>query len=338
MYKIQANKILIKKHVINWILFFIIIHTLLFFTVELPIFLRLCHSFLHVVVISLTYYLIAYIGAQYLYYQKLYQFVTSIIVIFLLYLLIFYLFDPIFLYYFSNSNAPVTRRVIWISSISVYFIPIVILAYGFYENNVNLQIMQAQSEQSKLGVKREIQFLRTQFNHDTSFNFLNYCYSFVHKNETAAKMIETYSDMLRYTLDTKPSVAVPLSYEVKYMEQFIQLQKLLSKNVQVQLIVLGTMSDKVILPRILITFVENAFKYGEMTNRDKPIKIVIDSQASGLDFLVENEKLKDIRLLSSTGIGQLNAKAHLDIFYKNKYELSIQDEMNRYSCRLHLKI
>jgi two-component system, LytTR family, sensor kinase len=337
MYKIQVNKALIRRHAINWGLF-CVVNFLLGIIDPLPLLRQVFYIFLHAIIYSLTYYTIANIASRYLYYYKLYNYVIYIAIVFVLYIFCFYISDIVIYYLFFDYNRSFSIRLLWVLNISIYFIPIVILAYGFYENNVNLQIMQTQSEQSKLGVKREIQFLRNQFNHHISFNFLNYCYSFVHKNESAAKMIETYSDMLRYTLDTKPSVAVPLSYEVKYMEQFIQLQKLLSKNVQVQLIVLGTMSDKVILPRILITFVENAFKYGEMTNKDKPIKIVIDSQANGLDFLVENEKLKDIRLLSSTGIGQLNAKAHLDIFYKNKYELSIQDEMNRYSCRLHLKI
>jgi two-component system, LytTR family, sensor kinase len=337
MYRIQVSKIVIRRHIINWILV-CIVNFLLVFIDPLPFFRQIFYTLVHAIIYLFTYYTIAHIASWYLYYNKWYQYIICIASIFVLYIFCFYLSDILIYHLLFESNTTLSIHLLWVSTIFIYFIPVVILAYGFYENNVNLQIMQAQSEQSKLGVKREIQFLRTQFNHHISFNFLNYCYSFVHKNESAAKMIETYSDMLRYTLDTKPSVAVPLSYEVKYIEQFIQLQKLLSKNVQVQLIVLGAMSDKVILPRILITFVENAFKYGEIANSNKPIKIVIDSQAEGLDFLVENEKMRNEKSLASHGIGQLNAKAHLDIFYKSKYELSIQDEMNRYSCRLHLKI
>jgi two-component system, LytTR family, sensor kinase len=339
MYKIQMEPGWVKKHLINWILFFVVMHVLLYFTVELPILLRLCHSFLHVVVISVTYYLIAIVGAKYLFYNKLYQFAASLIAIFVLYLLLFYLFDPVFLHYFSSSNAPVLpRRFIWISSISVYFIPIIILSYGFYENKANLQLLRVQNEQTQVSVKREIHFLRNQFNHHTSSNFLNHCYGYFLENESAAKMIKTYSDMLHYTLYTKPALPVPLSDEVKYIEQFIQLQKQISQNVQVELHVLGALMDKLILPRILITFVENAFKYGITNSRDKPIKITIDSKENGLDFFVENGKLKDIKLLLSTGIGQLNAKAHLDFFYKHQYELKIQDNADHYICHLHLKI
>ena len=51
--------------------------------------------------------------------------------------------------------------------------------------------------------------------------------------------------------------------------------------------------------------------------------------------MVKNRKNKS-KIPISTGIGQGNVKNQLELFYKNKYDLKIIEDEDRYECKLIL--
>jgi LytS/YehU family sensor histidine kinase len=131
---------------------------------------------------------------------------------------------------------------------------------------------------------------------------------------------------------------VSLSDEIRYLENYIELQKLRFKdNIHIKFEIIGNPSGHKITPLILISFVENAFKHGIATDMDVPISITLNLSQDKLFFQVVNKKSelnKDI----TGGIGLPNVKRRLDLLYKNRYSLNIDDKNDIYSCELNLNL
>jgi two-component system, LytTR family, sensor kinase len=222
----------------------------------------------------------------------------------------------------------------------LFFIGIIyIVSYGFYENRKSIIDFKRQADKEKTVVKRELGFFKNQFNHHISFNFLNYCYSYALKStDSTAHVIATYSDMLHYTLDSKADQAMPLDKEIQYIQQYIEIQQQFIPNLAVQFNIDGNFEGKKVLPRVLITFVENAFKHGVTDDTERPIKIDLRMEQKQLLFSVSNAKPINKKQVVSTGIGNFNAKNQLELFYENKYQLDVIEDETTYVCNLNLTI
>jgi two-component system LytT family sensor kinase len=225
-------------------------------------------------------------------------------------------------------------------------------ALGNHMNRVGTQKIKIQNERErefivkeldvlkkeKAVISKELDFLKNQFNAHITFNFLSFCYSKVHKtSETAATAIITFSDMLRYSLHIKPDENVSLRKEIEYLKNFINIQRCLTAEIHANFKYEGCVDAKFILPRILITFVENAFKHGQINNRAHPIDIHLFATPERVVFKVRNKKNKEKKIISSD-IGHQNVKQMLDSFYKEHYTLKIEDLDTDYYSELILII
>jgi|SRR3954464_1305614 len=187
-------------------------------------------------------------------------------------------------------------------------------------------------------ITKELDFMKNQFNAHVIFNFLNFCYSKVHKSSlNAADAIEAFSDMLRYSLQIKPMEHVPLKKEIEYLENFIRVQKCLTTKVCINFQYEGQIHEKSILPRVLVTFVENAFKYGEINNELHPIEIYLFADSHQVIFNVKNKKSLAKRLEGLEPNYQ-NVKQMLDALYKDRYELKIKNTQGDYHSELVLEV
>ena len=148
-----------------------------------------------------------------------------------------------------------------------------------------------------------------------------------YKNRELAKIIDS---VLGNDADPTNSAL----YSRNLFDEFISLKKSLSNGVCVQFNVIGDVANIFILPRILITFVENAFKHGDAYLDNNPISIKLIIENKRLHFEVSNQKNTHRHKPTSTGIGQNNLKEQLELFYKNSYELIINDGLENYSTIL----
>lgn len=188
----------------------------------------------------------------------------------------------------------------------------------------------------------ELSFLKAQINPHFLFNTLNNIYSLAaSKSDHAAESIMKLSNIMRYVTDDVREEYVPLENEVAFISDYIDLQRLrLGDKMNVNFLVSGKIEDKKIAPLILMTFIENVFKYG-ISNREPS---VIDIQLTGGDnairFFCQNKLYETRRQTESqgTGIGIANTKQRLEHLYSGKYELSINEENNKYTVQLVLHI
>src|SRR5436190_1090113 len=177
----------------------------------------------------------------------------------------------------------------------------------------------------------ELSFLRSQVNPHFLFNSLNNVYSLVYdKSEHALPAIAGFSDILRYMLYTKEE-KVPLVKEIDYIKKYIDLQKLrYDEPHHIELQLNGNMEKETILPLLLIPFIENAFKHG---NLNSELIISIENNDKKFLFHCRNKKIEGQKDASS-GIGLDNVRRRLVLLYPGKHLLIIQNKDDYFDVHL----
>ncbi len=193
---------------------------------------------------------------------------------------------------------------------------------------------QAEAEKANA----ELSFLKAQINPHFLFNTLNNIYSLViTKNDKAADGVMKLSNIMRYITDEVRENYVSLSCEIDCMRDYNDLQKLrLANKMNVELLVKGNASKKMIAPLLLMTFVENAFKYGVSNHEPSSIIIRISIEQNSILFFCQN-KLFEIKNNESTGIGISNARKRLQHLYPGKHQLEINTQNGLFTVRLTLE-
>lgn len=185
----------------------------------------------------------------------------------------------------------------------------------------------------------ELAFLKSQINPHFLFNSLNNIYSLAYKRSgKTPEAILKLSEIMRYMLYESNENKVALSDEIRYLENYIELQKLRFKDdAFINFEISGEILDQKISPLILIPFVENAFKHGMATDRENPITIAMNITAGKLFFQVINRKSHQNKDKAG-GIGLQNVKRRLDLIYKDQYRFHIEDTPDIYNCELYLNL
>lgn len=189
-------------------------------------------------------------------------------------------------------------------------------------------------------LQSELRFLRAQINPHFFFNTLNSIYALtLKKSDEAPDMVLRLSDMMRYMLYECNERMVPLSKEINYLQNYIELEKLRhGSKIKVTFRVEGIVGDLVVAPLIFIVFVENSFKHG-LSNQlsDGFVDIRLSINEEEIVFCVENSKTAahDAHYHQG-GIGLINTRRRLDILYPALYKLDIDNGPEVYS--VHLKI
>jgi LytS/YehU family sensor histidine kinase len=181
--------------------------------------------------------------------------------------------------------------------------------------------------------KTELAFLRSQINPHFLFNTLNNVYSlFFQGSDKALKVIERLTVMLRYGLYEKAE-KVPLQRELEHLLNFIELEKLrLDFTPEISLDLPEANRDVLVPPLLLITFVENAFKHGDLR---QPIGIQLRTDGKVLTYSVTNfyrDKQKD----KVGGIGLENLRKRLELLYAGNQEITLAQGERTYSAYLKI--
>lgn len=186
----------------------------------------------------------------------------------------------------------------------------------------------------------ELSFLKAQINPHFLFNTLNNIYSLaVIKDDNTPDSIMKLSNIMRYVTDDGLENYVPLQREIDCITDYIDLQRLrLGSKVQLSYEVKGRLSDKQIAPLVLITFIENIFKYGLSNNQHSVIVISISAEERTINFYCENNIFAIHTHLERSGIGITNTKKRLQFLYPNKHLLTINQENNKFIVQLTLQL
>ena len=189
-------------------------------------------------------------------------------------------------------------------------------------------------------INTELSNLKNQINPDFLFRKLDYFYqeSLPH-SPNLSKGISLLSDMMHYAIDDDDDEGkVPLANEITHIRNFIEINQLrFDGRLQVDFEVLGEVSSLKIMPLILITFVENAFKYGELMDTQNPLKIHLELKENKLFFSTYNRTRRGPKE-QSEGIGMANTQKRLALGYPKQHHLLIKSEIEFYKVELEIEL
>lgn len=186
-------------------------------------------------------------------------------------------------------------------------------------------------------VNAELRFLKAQINPHFLFNTLNNIYTLsLTRNEHTPEMILKLSNIMRYVTDEVKQDFVALESELQCISDYIDLQKLrMSKKNELHFSVTGDAGNHGIAPLILMTFVENLFKYGLSNHDQTRLVIAITITENRIHLLTENPVPQAARQ-ERDGIGINNTKERLQHLYAGRHELLISENNGIFKVELSL--
>jgi sensor histidine kinase YesM len=224
------------------------------------------------------------------------------------------------------------------------FFQLVSTGYWFARSTIALEKQKLVHEQQLRTTEHSLMqanlaFLKSQINPHFLFNSLNFLYAQVYPHsENAAKAILLLSATMRYALHEDINGKVMLAQEVEHLHNYIALNQLrFHQQLQIQFETSGSTQFLLILPLILITFVENCFKHGELADPAHPVRIRLHVAQNRLTFETHNKKRQGPKE-KSTGIGLANIEQRLALIYGGRYRLQITNEADYYTCSLLLDL
>jgi len=238
--------------------------------------------------------------------------------------------------YFAHANSPPGRFQRYLSVSGLFFTLIAFIAFSAYFNRMALDKLRRESTRGKAILYQELDFLKRQFNSHLTFNFLNFVYGKVlQTSERASEAIGLFSGVLRYSLGSKSGEGVSLQAELENISNFVELQRCLFMDLHVEFNQSGDTIGLKILPRILLSFVESAFKFGILNDPWAPIIISAMYTPAEIHFEIKY-KVNAARRIQLSNETQ-KAKKYLELFYAENHTLRINDETEFHSVKLHLK-
>lgn len=262
-----------------------------------------------------------------------------IVLIILVSILYFFL---IFLVY--KTNSPVTffasgpKVPLFLAFIPVIFFTIM----GITFESFRFSITQKEKEQLLINDKLDIELLmiKKQLSPHFLFNTLNNIDSFIYQDKAkASEAIIILSSILRYQLYESDKEQVLLETDIKILEDYLKLQKMRYGQMEVvNYTKVIESANLLIAPALFIPFVENAFKYAPMNNKDKVIDLTIGIKNNCLHFKIKNEKREGIIKTEHSGMGVKLTKKRLELLYPNKYTLEISETGKTYELELMVEL
>ncbi len=188
----------------------------------------------------------------------------------------------------------------------------------------------------------ELKLLKSQINPHFLFNTLNNLYVLALNNSSKAPdMIHKLSQLMSYMLYDSNQAEVPLEMEIKYLKNYIDLERIrYGERLEVLLRVYEKTEGIKVAPLLILPLVENSFKHGASNQLNTGwIHIDINVRDNHLLVNVENSKPDfNGEAKATSGIGLDNAKKRLDRLYPGRHSLQLFDEADTYLAVLKLKV
>ncbi|MBS1597231.1 MAG: histidine kinase [Bacteroidetes bacterium] len=186
----------------------------------------------------------------------------------------------------------------------------------------------------------ELNLLKSQVQPHFLFNALNNIYYRVYKvDHASAGLIERLSDIMRYFVDESPKDAVPVSTEVAFIENYMELERIRIRHGASIYFEKAYNPELRIPPMLLMTFVENIFKHGiDKSRRQNRVTISLIEQNDYLLFKTSNRKIDPVTEHQTGGFGIINLTKRLRLLYGDKFELTIDSEGKLFNAILKIPL
>ncbi|MBA4302128.1 MAG: histidine kinase [Cyclobacterium sp.] len=231
-----------------------------------------------------------------------------------------------------------------VAFIQLIFFPLTSLLFKKYDSYIGqISTLSYQVNQGEAGMD----FLRSQINPHFLFNALNtlYASSLMENAEKTSDGIQKLGDMMRFMLHENQLPRIPLSREINYLRNYLDLQMLRfgsQDNLDIDIQINENQCTGEIAPMLLIPFVENAFKHGISAKEKSWIKLNLRCIAGSVHLDLVNsthpEKPASEKSREESGIGLENVKSRLQLVYPDRHNLNIVSNDTDFFVHLSIQL
>ena len=227
---------------------------------------------------------------------------------------------------------------------AVWFLFVIVMTFSSAIGLLG-QLYRLRARRQELEVaknKAELSLYKAQIDPHFLFNTLNTLYSMVvTQNPKTEDAFMQFIDITRYIYNNANQDYVDIDSEAHYLQQYIDLQRnRLNECTKVNFKYSndGKHHSLTIAPMLLITFVENALKYGVSTSIDT----IIDISMQVIDGMFSLTTSNPIRIKTKdenhVGIGLENSRKRLDLIYGRDYSLDINETDDQFDLTLTINL
>lgn len=214
-----------------------------------------------------------------------------------------------------------------------------LLSHNFKTESKNKEL-QNKILTTQLQIKdQELQYLKKQIHPHFLFNTLNTIYGFALRgSKDTPDIILKLSNLLDYILYQVSKPKVSLKEEILHIQEYIDLERIrFQDTLKISFKSDIGDKDKLIPPMLLIPFVENAFKHGNLIEGFLHIFIEIQLIGDSLDFSIKNTVKNNSEPQKESGIGLVNIRKRLDLMYPDNYSLRVTTDQEWYEVELKIR-
>ena len=224
------------------------------------------------------------------------------------------------------------QQAIWLHYILVV---IFCFAVGMLKEVYRQKLARAEMEYERN--KAELALYKAQINPHFLFNTLNTLYGLlITQSDKTEITLERFINLTKYMYNNANREFIALAEEMDYIGQYIALQQLrLNELADIRFTHEVEREEMPIPPMMLITFVENAFKYGISSDDPCFIHIQLNQRAEKLCFEVVNSTFGR-EAGHSARMGITNCRRRLELLYPEHHRLEIVQEHDLFRVRLEL--
>ncbi len=209
-------------------------------------------------------------------------------------------------------------------------LPVVVAMQWVRQNNTILAL-----EKSK--AQTELDLLQQQLNPHFFFNTLNnlYALSLTQAKETPDTILQL-SELMRYVIYKAKEPVVSTEEEIRYIEDYLQLQQMrLKRQPDIRFNYQVAADAPPIPPLLLIILVENACKHG-IEPATGPSFLHMDLVADRQQLYFSCVNSVEEQGATPGGIGLANLQRRLDLLYPGKHRFTTQQENHTFKATLEL--
>jgi len=219
---------------------------------------------------------------------------------------------------------------------------VIFLAWIFRKFSDSLKLEQEKQALMLQNAQSELALLKMQVSPHFLFNTLNNIdYLVTSDIAKASASIAKLGDILRYMIYDAEAEKIPMSREIKLIQDYIELIRLRTSGENyLNMSITGSAGHMQIAPMIFIPLIENAYKHSSAKEGTDIIRIDLYMDKLSVRFEADNQydNQHNGKQQQAGGLGLNIVKRRLELIYAGRHTFNVSRNNNRYNVVITIEL